>query len=392
MTNRSEFQNSVLEIKDFKNLVLRVATGVGKSRIALNLYKKFGIGECVIIIDKNVNEQNWLKEIRLLELDETKFKILNYKSLHKIKEADFIIFDEAGSLFGEVTFSRYSKLKVNRAVFLDATIKDSDISKLKEVSLVELKIQDAINSEFLPTPKIIIKYIDINKVKKDFIFTKSRFKKDLEEIDVDYKDWKKLFFSDQRLKLNIRCNAKQYLSLINEEISYYIKKFYIERFKHIARNLGVARKRILGEIKEEAVRNLIEDLKKQEKRFVVFCSSVEQAYRFSDNVVCSDNKNNRELIDNFNNKITNELYNVSIVVRAENLIDIDCAIIVQLSRGIDNNNEKLAAFEQQLGRVLRGKNPVLYIFIVKDSVDEDFLKENITKELKAYVEKNTEAI
>ena len=392
MTNRSEFQNSVLEIKDFKNLVLRVATGVGKSRIALNLYKKFGVNDCIIIIDKNVNEQNWLKEIRLLGLDETKFKILNYKSLHKIKEADFIIFDEAGSLFGEVTFSRYSKLKINRAVFLDATIKDSDISQLKEVSLVELKIQDAINNEFLPTPKIIIKYIDIDKVKKDFIFTKSRFKKDLEEINVDYKDWKKLFFSDQRLKLNIKCNAKQYLSLINEEISYYVKKFYIERFKHIARNLGVSRKRILGEIKEEAVKNLIEDLKKQEKRFVVFCSSIEQAYRFSDNVVCSDNKNNRELIDNFNNKITNELYNVSIVVRAENLVDIDCAIIVQLSRGIDNNNEKLAAFEQQLGRVLRGKNPVLYIFIVKDSVDEDFLKENITKELKAYVEKNTEAI
>jgi len=28
-----------------------------------------------------------------------------------------------------------------------------------------------------------------------------------------------------------------------------------------------------------------------------------------------------------------KLYNVNIIIRAENLVDIDCAIIVQLSRG-----------------------------------------------------------
>jgi len=41
-----------------------------------------------------------------------------------------------------------------------------------------------------------------------------------------------------------------------------------------------------------------------------------------------------------------------------------------------------------LGRVLRGKNPILYVLVLKDTVDEEFLKENITKELRKYVEKD----
>jgi len=264
--NRDEFQQNVIEIEDFENLVLRVATGVGKSRIALELFKKFGKDRCVIIIDKNVNAKNWTLEIEKLGLDINQFYILNYKSLHKIESEDFIIFDEAGSLFGEVTFKRYKKLKINRAVFLDATIKDSDIAQLKNVTEIKLNISTAIENNYLPTPKIVIKYIDVEDIKQQFIYKKSRFKKDIVDKEVEYKDWKKIFFSDERVRLHIKCNAKQYLDIINSEIKSYMKKFYIKQFQNMARNLGVTRKRIMGEIKEQTVRELIEKLKKRRKR------------------------------------------------------------------------------------------------------------------------------
>lgn len=78
--NRNELLNKVLN-SNSDILVLKLATGVGKSKMALEYFKDKDV---TIIVDKNVNKTNWLDEIRKFNFDEKKYEMFNYKSIHKV--------------------------------------------------------------------------------------------------------------------------------------------------------------------------------------------------------------------------------------------------------------------------------------------------------------------
>lgn len=377
-----------------KNLILKFATGTGKSFIALSLFEASNQEECYILVDKNVNKVNWYNEIEKHGFDKNKFTIVNYKSIHKVPNDKFLILDEGGVVFGEITFKKFKKLRYTRCILLDATIKESQILKLGDSEVLSFSLKNAVENEILPKPLIKINFLTLDNTNSCYNYIIKNFKKDCEHevINTTYKDYKKMLYKNKLKKLiNISCTQKEYYLLINEELKFYSRMYFNTKSQFaliMQKNIGYKRKKILGEFKTEIVKQKIESLRNENKRFIVFSASISQAKEFSDIVVSHENKNNREIINDFNNKITNELFNIDIIVRAENLVDIDEGIIVQLSRGVDENKENLSKFSQQLGRVMRGKSPVINLYVFKNTVDEDFLKENMNEELLIYVEKN----
>ena len=80
-------------------------------------------------------------------------------------------------------------------------------------------------------------------------------------------------------------------------------------------------------------------------------------------------------MNKFNRKEISNLFAVGMLQEGVNLTDIQVGIIIQL-----DGEER--AFIQKFGRVLRSDSPVQYIFYVKNTRDEDYLKnalENIDK-------------
>jgi superfamily II DNA or RNA helicase len=129
--------------------------------------------------------------------------------------------------------------------------------------------------------------------------------------------------------------------------------------------IGIQRKRFLGEVKTHIVKRLIEKLK--DKRYICFCASVAQAeYLGKENAIHSKVKKTQSIIDSFNEKKIDNLYAVGMLQEGQNLVDIEAGIIIQL-----DGSER--PFIQKFGRSLRASDPHQYIFYYKNTRDEEYL-------------------
>lgn len=375
--NRSDLLNKVLN-SNSDILVLKLATGVGKSKMALEYFKDKDV---TIIVDKNVNKTNWLDEIRKFNFDEKKYEMFNYKSIHKVKNSDYLILDEASSLFSNVTFNRFLKLKFKKIVLLDATLDNRKIDKLKilnrSIEIISFQLSDAVNANILPKPKIIIERLQLDNRIRNHVF--KEHKKGLPEKDVLYRDRYK--YSRKKFSLNIMCTQKEIHDLIISKMKF-ARTLVIDNpyYNTVLKILGLKRKTYLASFKTDKALSDINRLRSEGKRFIVFAGSIEQAKMLGPNVVSSElsTKENRKIIDAFNNKEINEIINVGILIRAENLVDIDEAIIIQLAV------ENIGTVKQQIGRVLRGKNPIITMYIMEDTIDEGIL-DKVKEELCEYL-------
>ena len=74
MDKRDSILNAVLiKIQCTDNLLLELATGVGKSRMALECAKKIG-GTWLIVVDQTTHARNWQDEIMKWNFDSSKIR------------------------------------------------------------------------------------------------------------------------------------------------------------------------------------------------------------------------------------------------------------------------------------------------------------------------------
>ena len=131
---------------------------------------------------------------------------------------------------------------------------------------------------------------------------------------------------------------------------------------------GSERKRFLGSIKTDSVRELIKKENLDNRRYICFCSSIEQATALGHgNDIHSKKNNSQDSINRFNNRESNCLYSVGMAQEGLNLTDIEVCIIVQL-------DGEIRGFLQKVGRSLRGKDPKVYILYVENTKDEEYLR------------------
>lgn len=389
------------ELLKYKNeflIILEWATGVGKSLGSLKLVKKLTPKSLLILVAEEAHKENWRVEItKFSELFKYDFNIeINiecYASIKKHKDTnyDIIILDE-GHHVSELRASFLETITCNNIIVLSATIDSEELDRIKQATKSldsvfhsSISLQEAIKLKVIPEPDIYLIPLELNtKDKKCFIIESRGNKKDRVNITCDYADrwtYKKDKNKYPAYELKIVCTEYQKNEYYDQNIEFF-KNSYIRSGNKALYNkwmrLGNERKIFLGELKTNSVQILINKLGK--KRFICFCTSILQADLLSNfNAVHSKNKESKEILKNFYDKVINYLFCVGMLTEGQNIPDIDLGIIVQL-------DGKERPFIQKHGRVLRSKNPAQFIFYFKDTRDEEYLTNIISNIDKNYIQ------
>lgn len=369
-----------------KIIAYELATGIGKSKISLNIIHNFWLQnpniKVLLTIIELAHIDNWKAEINkwgynhLLDC----ISIETYASLkkHKNLKYDFIILDEAHHIGSDIRMDILNNISFYKLFLLSATLGNDlkvnleNLFKEKVISY-SISLQKAIDYGILPVPKIFLIPLTLNNIRLDQTLVKERGKKELRKVvNCKYEDrWK--YLKDKtnyaNLILNISCTQLQKYQNYCEEFEYYKKQYFITQ-KEVIKNkwlqTGNQRKKYLGELKTVHAYKLLKTLK--DKRYICFCSSIEQADLLGNtNAIHSKKDNSLEIINKFNTKEISNLFAVNMLQEGQNLKDIEVGIIIQLD-GVDR------AFIQKFGRSLRAEDPVQYIFYYKNTKDEEYLK------------------
>ena len=401
MTREELNSQAIRLLETNNNIAIQAATGVGKSKIAIDLcfeiaQKNLEPIKVLLVVAELAHFSNWNNEFIKWNHPFGEITIICYASLKKYRntEWDVIIFDEAHHLSSELRLDVFDTLRARYRIFLSATLKDSLLSRLEEscgpIKSIKVGLQDAFSANILPEPKIKLIPLELDNTRYDQIIIEEWGNKDRRKTaECIYADrWK--YLRDKRRipngRLVIKCTQKQKYDYISEQFEFYKKRYMNSRneaMKNKWLQCGSKRKVYLGLLKTEIAKSLIDKL--GDKRLICFCTNIAQAdYLGNSNAVHSKKKGSLNIIQQFNDCEINKLFAVGMLQEGVNLNDIEVGIIVQL-----DGEER--AFIQKFGRALRADSPVQYIIYFRRTRDEEYLKkalENIDskyiKEVSSY--------
>lgn len=394
---REELNSQAIELlKTNNNIAIQAATGVGKSKIAIDLCYEMAAQQIaplrvLLVVAEIAHINNWNAEFIKWNWSWGQVTIICYASLKNYRDTewDTIIFDEAHHLGSELRLDVFDTLRSRWKIFLSATLKDSLIGRLEEscgpIATIKMGLQDAFNADILPEPKIHLIELSLDDTIADQTIVEEWGKADKRKTAIcSYAErWK--YLRDKKKipngKLIIQCTRKQKYDYYCEQFEYYKKRYMLSRNEFVKNKwlqCGSKRKMYLGLLKTEIANGLLNKLRN--KRLICFCTNIEQAeYLGGENAIHSKKKERLEIIDKFNEKKINSLFAVGMLQEGVNLNDIQVGIIIQL-----DGEER--AFIQKFGRTLRADTPEQYIIYYKDTRDEEYLNnalENIdTKYIK----------
>ena len=401
----NEFKQKLQErefpvLKDCQRVILKWATGCGKSKMAIDLinYTVDNFSSIItpvrvlFLVAERAHIKNWNEEFDKWQLKRSKISIdiACYASMHKYKDSeyDILVMDEAHHVFTEKRMSYLQEMLQSswqHIYLLSATLSSGKQDMIEDIfgkfntSTVTLK--DAIKEDILPDPKVYVVEMHLDNTKR---FQEIQIGNDPKAPVVKWEDRAKYIYKN--IPCIIRCTEFQKNLFLTQSVDYWNERYHrshseFQRVK--AANYGSQRKRFLGELKTGAVRKLIDRLPRK-NRFVCFCASVAQANALDYvNNISSKRpaKSNQITIDKFNNKQIDHIYAVGMITEGMNLTDIQTGIIVQL-----DGKERL--FVQKAGRAMRADEPTIIILYYKNTQDENYLKgalENIDSKFVKYI-------
>ena len=405
----NEFKQQLQErefaiLKDKQRVILKWATGCGKSKMAIDLInhatkdrlQKSGLHHIcervLFVVAERAHIQNWEDEFNKWKLDRANIStdICCYASLKKYKDFsyDIVVLDEGHHVFSEKRMAALEDLKDNlmpwaRIYLLSATLssgkEDLITGVLGKFYTSTVTLKDAIRNDILPDPRIYVIGMELDNSKTD------------QELRVNKADdgspvveWEKRSkYLYKNLPCIIKCTEKQKYIYYTDTMEYWKRRYELShnQFQHnLWVNTGSVRKRYLGELKTSVVYKLIQKIKN--KRYVCFCASVNQAEMLSSHNTISSKKSskyNQHIIDSFNEKKISNIYAVGMITEGMNLNGIEIGVIAQL-----DGKERL--FVQKAGRVLRADDPIAFICYYKDTQDEVYLKNALDNIDEKYVQ------
>ena len=344
---RTELQNTATHVlaKEHR-LICQWATGTGKTAVALNFIKANPSFRTLIFVPEVDNIDNWKKEFIKFNVPIDNVTIVCYASMHKYSNSswDFVIFDEAPHANTPLKQELFKTINSDYVLALGAVLTDEEISALEFVYGTFYKsyisIDTAIKNGWLPSPTIVVCHLSLDTTNRNQRYRGKLFtERELYDLLCDKVDAAKDAHEQRPSKLTERA----------------------------LNNAGLERKRFLGARKESAVNRLCNQLREKNKRFICFCSSIKQAERIGkDTAYTSKTPKSARILENFNEHKINSLFVVAKLIEGQNLTDIECGVIVQLG-----GTERITV--QELGRVFRSENPVVYIPIFDGTKDDYFL-------------------
>lgn len=382
---RNEIQERALaRFRDNNYLILEWATGVGKSRAACMIIDYICTlrerASVLLLVAETAHKDNWRKEFIKWRGNEIfSLEVDCYNSIHKHRERsyDLVIADEMHHVSSEKRMESLSNINTKGFLGLTATM---DLSLLKDIKYIfhdigidRVGLKEAIEWKIIPKPDIYIYGMELdNTRKKETIVMEKGRKNKRTEKRCSYQEYNRIFFSLPDISLTVECTEREKCDYYDKMSDYWNEKYMRTRQEWVKvkwLRIGLERKKWLGSLKTERIKELLRGLDEEGKRYICFCSSIEQADILGSETSLHSHKDSREngdMIKAFNNKEINSLFTVNMLQEGMNLTDIDCGILVQLDNGS-------RGFIQKAGRTLRGKSPEIYIFYYKNTRDEEYL-------------------
>lgn len=405
---RTEIQDKAFEkLFRYDNLLLKWGTGTGKSRVAILacdyiVESAIETPHILIFVAERAHKDNWKKEFIKFLGKERAESVLHYVTIecyasmkkYADTEWDFLIMDEVHHVQSEKRQGILETMKAGYVLALSATpgraVQDVLETTFGKFMTDTVSLQDAIDEEILPEPKITVIPLELERFERtetivlDFRTKRSGTKGEI--ADIYSNRWKylkgKQWYTGKVIKLS--CTQKEKYEYINEQFEFWKRQYFINQGNEIIKNLwlqwGSRRKRFLGELKTQQAYSLVKELEKGRKRFICFCTSILQADALGGkNAIHSGNSKSLELVQKFNDRKISSLFAVGMLVEGQNLTSLDDAVIVQL----DGNERQ---FIQKMGRGMRSENPHIHIFCYRNTRDEEYLQKALEGINEEYVE------
>lgn len=327
-------------------LLCQWATGVGKSQVVLQFLQANPEMNCLILVPEQNNIENWEAEFDKFGVSREKVSIICYASFHKYRNTtwDLLVFDEAPHTDTEKRRAICKSVRGEYILALGAVIDEEETYALEssygkfEKSYVSLR--KAIEWGILPSPTINVCHIRL----------------DNEHQNCWYKGKQ---YTQKGLYDQLQKKVEAAVLLYNKKAD--------ERNRRLMLSAGNERKRFLGKIKEDVARAITAALESQNKRFICFCSSIKQAEDLcKEHAFTSKTPTGLKLLERFNNHDINSLFVVGKLIEGQNLNDIEHGVIIQLG-----GTSRITV--QSIGRIMRSKNPVIWIPVFDGTKDESFL-------------------
>lgn len=294
MTREEVNRLALSKIKETKYLILELITGMGKTRVAINLInyicdKVFRNDECpttiLILVAKTVHKQTWKDEIEKWGGIKSDYITIEcYESLKKYEGAyfDVVVADEMQHL-SEARIDVLETIHINESfIGLSATIKkdmrDYFIYNHK-AEVIKCGLKEAVEDEVLPEPTVYLLPLTLDN---------TRFN-----------------YKIKKFGRTITTTQRGYYNNMSSLIEWYKNKFFntrSERVKNLWLSTAGKRLKWCAEQKEALVLSLLDKFKNY--KTLTFCSSIEQSERLGKYNITSKNKTSVKNLEMFNlNKI-----------------------------------------------------------------------------------------
>ena len=346
MTKRQLQEKAADALLSCNRLVCQWATSVGKSGVVLETLRRCPYFKTLILVPEQINIQNWVDEFQKFNVDCRNVQIYCYASLHKIKDTvwDLLVLDEVPHIDTEKRRLLCNTIKAKHVLALGAVISEEEMLTLERIygkfAVSKISLSKAVDMDILPPLEIHIMHMRLDNTVKN------------------------LWYNGKP------CTAEEYYHYLKDYVNKCVDAYNAASNsfnKNRMLRAGNERKRFLGHQKFELVKRMCENLNKQGKRYICFCSSIAQAEALGGELsFTSKSKASARHLERFNNHETNALFVVGKCIEGQNLKDIDCGIIVQLG-----GTDRITV--QEVGRVMRSDNPIVYAPVFDDTKDTSFL-------------------
>lgn len=382
--DKEEILNKIAKERN-KNILLEMATGYGKSKMALDIIKQRGIdGYILIVVPKLVLINNWQEELSKWGFDAhlLRIKFTTYSSLgkHWNQVWQYVIWDEAHHItqrIASILLDKSHPFRVGCNILLSATVPYDRWMMytylFKDIRRYSVTTRDAVEQGVLPDPRIKEIPLELDNTKYDFTYIIHKTKKTIQT--VKYEDIKGRFLRKDTKYIVPHLTELQYYRLLDWEVKL-AKENYIRSSAIWAKNLWLQkanmRLRWLGERKTEYVKEILRKLKfEKDHRVIVFCSSIEQAKAVCSAYITSDNADSQGIINAFNKGEISQISACQMLNEGVNLKDCKYG----LWAGMNTSDVMII---QKIGRCLRHPEPVLILPYFVGTRDEEAVKKMLT--------------
>ena len=327
-------------------LICQWATGTGKTAVALKFLEANPGFDALIVVPEENNIENWRYEFKKFGVDDSHVTIICYASLHKYQNSNWylLVLDEVPHMDTEKRISHLKSIKASYVRALGAVVDEDERQSLEYVygkfHVSDVSLESAITQGILSPPKVFVLHLQMDDSKYEYWLRGKRY------------------------------TAKGYYVELQNKVNKAVNDYNSNANSFNKRRMLVAgneRKRFLGLLKEDAIRRICHKLQENNKRFICFCSSINQANALGgENAFTSESAKSMKHLEKFNNHEIDSLFVVGKCIEGQNLRDIECGIIGQLG-----GTSRITV--QECGRILRSSNPIIYVPIFDGTKDESFL-------------------